>query len=109
MTLTQIDPRTIMSSSPVRPDPALRKSRDLEALRQSTREFEAIYLNEMFKTMRKSISHSDLIPRSSAQDWYQEMMDMELAREVSQKGSGIGLAESMYRQLEHLVVNRLDR
>jgi flagellar protein FlgJ len=75
MNLTPIDPRTMLSATKPTLDPNRQKERNLEDLRQYTREFEAIYINEMFKAMRKTVPDGGLI----------------------------GLGEAMFEQLKHLV------
>lgn len=108
MNLTPIDPRTLLSASRPALDPSLKKARDLRALREHTREFEALFINEMFKAMRQTVPQGGLVEKSSASGIYEEMLDMERARHAS-RGRGFGLAEAMYEQLRHLVENRLDR
>ena len=108
MNLTPIDPRTLLSASRPNLDQATRKARDIESLRQSTREFEALYINEMFKAMRKTIPEGGLIEKDMSQDIYEEMMDMERAR-VASEGKGIGLGQAMFDQLRHLVENRIEK
>lgn len=108
MNLTPIDPRTILSSSRQTIDPETAKARDLKSLRESTREFEALFINEMFKAMRKAVPDGGLIEKNMTEDIFREMMDMELARSAS-SGPGIGLGEDMFDQLRHLIENRLDR
>jgi flagellar protein FlgJ len=108
MNLTPIDPRTLLSSSPKTIDPKSEKARDLKSLRESTREFEALFINEMFKAMRKTVPDGGLIEKDMSEDIFREMMDMELARSAS-SGKGIGLGEDMFEQLRHLIDNRLDR
>ncbi len=108
MNLTPIDPRTLLSASRPNFDQAGKKARDLESLRQSTREFEALYINEMFKAMRKTIPEGGLIEKDMSQDIYEEMMDMERAR-IASDGKGIGLGQAMFDQLRHLVENRIEK
>jgi len=108
MYVTPIDPRTILSASKPQLDQNLKKAHDLEALRQSTREFEALYINEMFKAMRKTIPEGGLIEKGMGQDIYQEMIDMERARNASE-GKGIGLGDAMFEQLRHLVEDRIEK
>jgi len=96
---THIDPRTVISPAMKTPDTdAVKKIKDLAALRQSCHEFEAIFVNEMFKAMRKTIPDSGLVKKGIAIETYQEMLDMETARQASQ-GQGLGIGEAMYRQL----------
>ena len=108
MILSPIDPRTILSAS--KPDLNLgqKKERDLESLRQSTREFEALYINEMFKAMRKTIPDGGLIEKDTSHDIYQEMLDMERARGASE-GKGIGLGNAMFEQLRYMIEDRIEK
>lgn len=108
MLLTPIDPRTIMSASKPDFDQSTRKARDLESLRQSTQEFEALYINEMFKAMRKTIPESGLIEKGMSEDIYQEMLDMERARTASE-GKGIGLGNAMFEQLRYMIEDRIEK
>lgn len=78
------------------------KERQLKALRESTREFEAIYVNEMFKAMRKTIPEGGLFEKNMTTDIFQEMMDMELARQTA-KDEGIGLGLAMYNQMKGII------
>ncbi len=108
MILTPIDPRTILSASKPQLDPGNKKARDLKSLRQSTREFEALYINEMFKAMRKTIPDGGLIEKDMSHDIYQEMLDMERARGASE-GKGIGLAHAMFEQLRYMIEDRIEK
>lgn len=72
---------------------------DAEKLKKSCREFEAIFLQSMFKAMRKTVPDSGFFKRDTAHEVYQDMLDSELSLEMSRRQS-IGLAEQMYRQME---------
>ncbi len=48
----KIDPRIITGSPLHKPSVQGREERDLTSLRESSREFETLFLNEMFKAMR---------------------------------------------------------
>ncbi len=82
-----------------------RKTRDLEKLKEASREFEAIFINEMYKTARKTIPESGLFEKTNAEKIFEEMMDMERARQVSHNGS-MGIAEQMYRQLAKVIESK---
>lgn len=94
----QIDPRTTPSSNYTRqlPDPTSARSR--EQLRESAREMEAIYINDMYKAMRETVPDDGLFGRSSTTKTFEEMLDMELARKTAE-GKGTGLGEAIYKQL----------
>ena len=100
---THIDPRTIISQAAKVPDVgAAKKTKDLAALRQSCHEFEAMFADQMFKAMRETVPDGGLFKKSMAIETYQEMLDMETARQAAQ-GKGLGIGEAMYKQLaKHL-------
>lgn len=101
----KIDPRTVLSHA-LRPStPQERKARDLEELQASCREFESILVMEMYKSMRKAVPEGGLFEKSMATDTYQEMFDMEIARQTA-SGSGMGIAEAMYRQMADQIANK---
>jgi flagellar protein FlgJ len=97
-----IDPRTVFSHSLAKLPAQDRKDKDLEALRESSREFETLLVMEMYKAMRKAVPEGGLFPKSMATDMYQEMFDMEMAKNTA-GGQGIGIGEAMYRQMAELV------
>lgn len=70
------------------------------ALKQTAQQFEAYFLQEMMKSMRKTVEKSDLVEQGSV-DFYEEMMDKELAMSMSRRG-GIGLAQSLEAQIQRL-------
>lgn len=97
----QIDPRTQLSNA----TPSLqsdRKTRDLESLKESTKEFEAIFVMEMLKAMRKAVPEGGLFPKTQAVEIFEEMIDMETARAATE-GAGLGLADAMYRQMADMI------
>ena len=95
---TTIDPRQALAASQSTPDPdrALRSRRNLK---QSCQDFEAIFIQSLFKEMRKTVPEGGLFTRSTATEMYRDMLDQEVAKEVAERQS-IGLAEQMYRQME---------
>jgi len=68
-------------------------------LKHATREFEAFFLNMMFREMRRSVGNEhSFMPQSNAERIFQEMLDEERSRSAANYG-GIGLADMMFRQL----------
>ena len=59
-----IDPRTMLSSTNIKNQATDPKEKELQALRRSCRDFEAIYINEMYKAMRKTVPDSGLFEKS---------------------------------------------
>ena len=74
---------------------------DDKELREACKEFEATFINMLFKEMRKTVGTSD---SNFALDTYQQMLDEEIA-EAASKGNGIGLGDMMYNQLSARLSN----
>ena len=74
-------------------------SRDAKSLKKSAQDFEAIFIQSMFKAMRKTIPDGGMFEKDTAHEIYQEMLDSEVASEISRRQS-MGLAEQIYRQME---------
>ncbi len=70
------------------------------ALKQTAQQFEAYFLQEMMKSMRKTVEKSDLVEQGSV-EFYEELMDKELAMSMARRG-GIGLAQSLEAQIQRL-------
>ena len=68
-----------------------------QAIRKTSEQFEAYFIQQMMKTMRESIEKSDLVEGGNM-DTYQDMMDKELSLEMVKRG-GMGVADMMERQL----------
>ncbi|MBT5028183.1 MAG: hypothetical protein HOL15_00640 [Nitrospinaceae bacterium] len=64
------------------------------------RDFESVFINKLFETMRKAIPKSDLL-KSNSMDMYQSMMDQEMAKDMS-KRKGMGLGEMVYNDLSKM-------
>ncbi len=78
--------------------PKANKGQNQEGLKKSTQQFEAIFIQQMYKEMRKSVPDDGLIQRGNADDVYAQMLDLEAAKVTAQQG-GIGLADLMMEQL----------
>jgi flagellar protein FlgJ len=70
-----------------------------QGVKAAARQFEALMLNQMLKSMRAASApmKSDLV-ESSSTDFYTEMLDTQLAQNMAGKG-GLGLAERIEAQL----------
>ncbi len=74
---------------------------DQARLKELSQEFEAIFIQQMYKEMRSTISDDGLIPRTNAEDTFIQMQDLEVAKATARQG-GIGLAEMMMKQLQQI-------
>jgi peptidoglycan hydrolase FlgJ len=64
------------------------------------RDFESVFVNKLFESMRKGVPKSGLLD-SSAMKMYQSMMDQEMAKLMS-IGKGMGIGEMVYKDLSRL-------
>lgn len=80
-------------------DKAYTKQDDKE-LMKVCKEFESIFTHMLLKQMRLTIPDGGLIEKSTAREIFEDMYDQEIAKSVSEKGQGIGLAKILYEQLK---------
>ena len=94
------DPRITQSiASAATSGTAPNKAKNLKQLRESARDFEAMYIFEVYKSMRKNVPDNGLIKKSHSEKMFQEMLDMELSRTAAD-GEGMGIGKAMYDQLK---------
>ena len=73
------------------------KERSEKEMEKVARDFESVFINKLFESMRKGIPKSGLL-ESHSMDMYQSMMDQEMAKELS-KQKGVGMGEMVYNDL----------
>lgn len=83
------------------------KNSSPEALEEVANQFEAFFMKMMLKQMRDA-NLGDGIFDSEQSRLYQDMMDQQMALNLSEKRI-FGIAESIVRQLEHTVGNKAER
>jgi len=71
---------------------------DEDRLRKASADFEAVFINQMFKSMRATVPRSELFGGGPSKDIVQSLFDEELSRVMAKRG-GIGLGEMIYRQM----------
>lgn len=70
---------------------------DQQKVMAAAREFEAVMIHQLLKTMRSTVQSSGL-ESGAAMGTYRDMMDDELSK-VMARGSGLGFADAIARQL----------
>ncbi len=70
---------------------------DPQALKETTRQFEGLFIQMMLKSMRQTTTGEGLIDSDQVK-FYQQMLDQQLSVDLG-RGQGIGLAKVLYRQL----------
>ena len=74
-------------------------SDDDAALLMASKEFEAYFLQMMFRAMRDTVdSDGGILPQSETQRIFQDMLDEHTARNAAMSG-GMGLAQQIFRQM----------
>ena len=64
-------------------------------------DFEAIFVQQMFKTMRASVPESGLLDGGCAEDLYVSLLDQQIAEEMARGEGSLGLANQMKNKLTH--------
>ncbi len=67
-------------------------------LKGACREFEALFMEQVLKSMRRTIMKSGLFDGGVQQDIYQDLFAQQVARALAQ-GKGTGIGEMLYQQL----------
>jgi peptidoglycan hydrolase FlgJ len=69
-------------------------------LKKVCADFESIFTYNLLKSMRKTVPTGNLLPKSSARENWEMMMDQNIAEAVSRKGQGLGLQTVLYDQMK---------
>ncbi len=69
-----------------------------EKLRQACKEMESVFMAHLLKSMRSTVTSTDLFGSEKEESMFRDMLDDEIARAASEQ-KGIGIAEMLYRQL----------
>lgn len=70
-----------------------------EGLKRVTQEFEAVFIAELLKQMRKTDFSGGLFEKDRAMKIYEEMRDESFASEMSRAG-GMGIGTMLYQELK---------
>jgi flagellar protein FlgJ len=71
---------------------------DDKKLLKACQEFEALFVQQILKEMRKTIPKDGLVPQTHESEVYESMFDEEVSTLMSQQGK-LGLAEMLFDQL----------
>lgn len=67
-------------------------------MKRVSKQFEAMFVNQMVNEMRKSVAKGGLVPESHAERVYQSMLDYEYSQKISDSEQ-IGLSKVIYDHL----------
>jgi flagellar protein FlgJ len=74
------------------------RAKDIAQVKKLAQDFESIFLEQMFKSMRSSVQKSGLVDGGNAEEIYTSMLDSEYAKQMSSQGNA-GLSQMIERQL----------
>ena len=74
------------------------RNNDPQALKAAARQFEALFTQQLLKTVRESKIGDDMLG-SEQTEFYQGMFDQQMAQKLSE-GRGLGIADLLVRQLQ---------
>lgn len=74
------------------------RERDLAKVKELAKDFEAVFLEQMLRTMRSSVQKSGLVDGGNAEEIYRSMLDGEYAKLMAGQGTS-GLSQMIERQL----------
>lgn len=74
-------------------------SKEDKQLKDAAKQFEALFVYQMFTKMRESVVKGGLLEESMGENIFQGMLDQEISVKAADTGS-LGLAEMIYQQLK---------
>lgn len=74
------------------------RSSDNDALRKTAEDFESVFLSQMLQPMFDTIPTDSFMGGGHAETIYRGMMVQEMGKSISKSG-GIGIADTVYREL----------
>jgi flagellar protein FlgJ len=80
------------------------KGETADQLKQACREFEAIFVEQMMRSMKATVPEGGFINKSSATKMFEEMLDQQFAREIAASGQ-LGMGETLYRQMASVALS----
>ena len=95
----KIDAQARMLAAQALQKPAGATGNDKQRMNQTAQDFEAIFIQQVFKGMRQTVPEGGLLPRGQAEEIYSDLQDMEAAKQLTRHG-GIGLAEMLLEQMQ---------
>lgn len=73
-------------------------AQDNKAARETAENFEAVFLSQMLRPMFNTLSTDGIMGGGKAEGMYRDMMVDEVGKSIAKSG-GIGIADSIYREI----------
>lgn len=94
---------TLAVSEPPLPTPIVPggKKVDEAKLKKASEDFEALFINQLLQSMRRTVLKSKFLEDAPGKEVYQSLFDREISKKMAQKGA-LGVGKIIYRKvLEH--------
>ena len=94
---------TLAASEPPLPPPTVPggKKFDETKLKKACEDFEALFINQLMQSMRRTVLKSKFLEDAPGKAVYQSLFDREISQKMAQKGA-LGVGKIIYRKvLEH--------
>jgi Rod binding domain-containing protein len=75
-----------------------KKKLDRDKLKKSCADFEALFTQQLLKSMRQTTLRSDVMGKGAGKDMYESLFDQELSKSLAKRG-GLGLGMMMYNRM----------
>ena len=75
-----------------------------DRLKQACSDFEAIFLNLMVQTMKKTIPEGGVLGKSHQSEVYDDMFFQEISTQLARE-RGLGIGDAMYRQVRRRMID----
>jgi flagellar protein FlgJ len=77
------------------------KKIDETKLKKASEDFEALFINQLMQSMRRTVLKSKFLADAPGKEVYQSLFDREISKKMAQKGA-LGVGKIIYRNvLEH--------
>lgn len=76
----------------------IRSTKEKEKLEEACKDFESIFVNQLMKSMRKTVNKTGLIDGGRGEEIFQSMLDEEYSKEIAKEGR-LGISDMLFRQL----------
>lgn len=97
-TALQMDAQTAMTHASGRALPNVPKNADLNKLRETAQDFEAVFLSQMLKPMFEGIETDGMFGGGQGEEMWRSLMVDEYGKSIAKQG-GIGIADAVMRTM----------
>jgi len=79
---------------------APKKTDNNKELKKACADFEAMLINSLLKSMRKTMSGETIFGKSAQKDIFESMYDQQIATDIARGSKNIGIKDMLYKTLE---------